>query len=66
MSRLTERLVVAEGELGRVKRSCQFTALAEMLTAAEEYAHEVRYLPGVELVACRLQTDCLILIYFAP
>lgn len=41
MSRLTDRLALAEGELGRLKRSCQFTALAEILAAGEEYAHEV-------------------------
>lgn len=41
MSRLTERLVAAEGELAQLKCSCQFTALAEMLSAGEEYANEV-------------------------
>lgn len=41
MSRLTERLAAAERELAQLKRSCQFTALAEMLSAGEEYANEV-------------------------
>ena len=41
MSRLTERLAAAEGELAQLKRSCQFTALTEMLSAGEEYANEV-------------------------
>jgi len=41
MARLTERLNAAEGELTQLKRSCQFTALAEMLAAGEEYAKEV-------------------------
>lgn len=57
ISRLTERLEVAEGELGRLKRSCQFTALAEMLTAGEEYAQEVRYLLGVESPIRHRQTS---------
>lgn len=41
MARLTERLNAAEEELAHLKRSCQFTALAEMLAAGEEYAKEV-------------------------
>lgn len=41
VSRLTERLASAEEEIVRLKRSCQFTALAEMLSAGEEYAKEV-------------------------
>eukprot|EP00903_Cladosiphon_okamuranus_P018731 g17241.t1 len=44
MSRLSERLVAAEGELTQLKRSCQFTALAEMLSAGEEYVKEVERL----------------------
>lgn len=42
VSRLKERLVATEAELSEVKRSCQFTALAEMLAAGEEYVAEVR------------------------
>ncbi|CAN0326399.1 unnamed protein product, partial [Ectocarpus sp. 13 AM-2016] len=44
LSRVTERLAHTEEELMRLKRSCQFTALAEMLTAGEEYVSEVERL----------------------
>ncbi|CAB1112084.1 unnamed protein product [Ectocarpus sp. CCAP 1310/34] len=44
LSRVTERLAHTEEELLRLKRSCQFTALAEMLTAGEEYVSEVERL----------------------
>ncbi|CAM9266153.1 unnamed protein product [Ectocarpus sp. 12 AP-2014] len=44
LSRVTERLGHTEEELMRLKRSCQFTALAEMLTAGEEYLSEVERL----------------------
>ncbi|CAM9186587.1 unnamed protein product [Ectocarpus sp. 4 AP-2014] len=44
LSRVTERLAHTEEELMCLKRSCQFTALAEMLTAGEEYVSEVERL----------------------
>lgn len=46
ISRLSDRLVVAETELAEVKRSCQFTALTEMHTVVEEYMNEVMFSGG--------------------
>lgn len=42
VSRLLQRLVVAEEELVRVKRLCEYTALTEMRSTGEEYVKEVQ------------------------
>lgn len=42
VSRLKERLGATRAELSNVKRSCQSTALEEMMAAGEEYVIEVR------------------------
>lgn len=44
VSRLKEQMIATEAELTDVKRSCQSTALAEMMAAGEEYMIEVRQL----------------------
>ncbi|CAM9160507.1 unnamed protein product, partial [Hapterophycus canaliculatus] len=57
VSRLAERLAAAEKEVVRLKRSCQFTALAEMMSAGEEYAKEVERLRAMLIEAKEVPND---------